>query len=138
MGNDDKEVKHSTDGNSPAEWLRDQLRIDGEKIGSEPVWSDRATEIFDNLPDGLVADLNTRLIRGRGSEIIDFKNFGQRYGLTAAEVKIVESIAEGLSVPDHAAANGISVNTARVHMQRVLEKTGARRQTDLLRLVLTS
>ncbi|WP_299321746.1 helix-turn-helix transcriptional regulator [Parasphingopyxis sp.] len=138
MGNGDREAKRSTDGNSPVEWLRDQLRIDGEKIGSEPVWSDRVAEIFDILPDDLVPDINARLIQGRGSEITDFKNFGQRYGLTAAEVKIVESIAEGLSVPDHAAANGISVNTARVHMQRVLEKTGARRQTDLLRLVLTS
>ena len=113
-----------------------QARYDGITLASEPVWIDRLAEILDQLPDDTVNALAARVDNARGAELVDFDEMAKVFGLTPAETKIVESVVEGLSVPEHAERHAISVNTARVHMQRVLSKTNTRRQTDLLRLAL--
>ncbi|QYJ07529.1 helix-turn-helix domain-containing protein [Qipengyuania flava] len=113
----------------------DQLRFEGVSIGSEPVWQDRVREIFRQLDPEIASEVADRLVDALGEELVDFGVFSERYGLTAAEELLVRAVADGLSVPEHAEKRGISVNTARVHMQRVLEKTGARRQTDLVRML---
>lgn len=113
-----------------------ELRFDGIRIGSEPVWADRLAEIAGQLPPEVLQDLAGRARRALGDRMIDFATFSTQHGLTPAEMLLVESVSEGRSVPEHAEAAGISVNTARVHMQRVLEKTGSHRQTDLLRMLL--
>lgn len=113
-----------------------RMRLAGMPIRSEPVWKDRLAEIARNLPKDILRDIAYRYSRRLGNDLVDYQSFAERHGLTRAEARIVESIVEGLSVAEHAEAHGISVNTARVHMQRALEKTGAARQTDLVRLVL--
>ncbi len=112
-----------------------QFRGDGVKISAEPVWSERIEEILANLPSEVLGGIVSRIRQSSENQLIDFDAFGETHGLTPAEIKMVDSIVGGLSVPQHAEAQGISVNTARVHMQRVLEKTGSSRQTDLLRKV---
>jgi DNA-binding CsgD family transcriptional regulator len=57
------------------------------------------------------------------------------YGLTAAEAAVAGSIAQGQGVKDAAKALGIAPSTLRWHRQRVFEKTGTARQTELARLV---
>lgn len=113
-----------------------QFRADGEKIGGEPVWAERVAEIFSQLPQEVLTPLASRIKEAVAKDTRNFEEFCKRHGLTPAEQKLVTSIADGMSVPEHAAACGISVNTARVHMQRVLEKTRTSRQTDLLRKLL--
>jgi DNA-binding CsgD family transcriptional regulator len=44
-------------------------------------------------------------------------------------------VAEGEPLETIAARSGISRNTARVHLQRVLSKTGCRRQAELASLL---
>ncbi|WP_417623022.1 helix-turn-helix transcriptional regulator [Parasphingorhabdus sp.] len=135
MADDKKQPKHK-DGQ--VDYIRpflNQFRGDGVKISSEPVWAERVEEIMANLPDDTLDDIVSRLRQSSENQFIDFAAFGEAHGLTPAETRLVDSIAGGLSVPEHAEANDISVNTARVHMQRVLEKTGSKRQTDLLRKV---
>jgi len=56
-------------------------------------------------------------------------------GLTAAEARFALVLMTGKSVEEAAAQLGISVNTARTHLKRVLSKTGARRQGELLHLL---
>lgn len=56
-------------------------------------------------------------------------------GLTAAEAKVSTLIASGLAVPAAAAALRLSANTVRTHLARTFEKTGARSQSALTRLV---
>jgi DNA-binding CsgD family transcriptional regulator/PAS domain-containing protein len=59
------------------------------------------------------------------------------YGLTPGEARLAVAVASGEALDDYAAARGVSVSTVRQQMKQVLAKTGARRQADLVRLLLT-
>lgn len=61
----------------------------------------------------------------------------QLYGLTPSESRLACSVASGESLETYAVARGISVATVRWTMKRALAKTGARRQADLVRILLT-
>jgi len=37
---------------------------------------------------------------------------------------------------DHAEGAGITLNTAKTHLKQIFAKTGSRRQSDLIRLIL--
>ncbi|MGG5807872.1 helix-turn-helix transcriptional regulator [Falsiroseomonas sp. CW058] len=56
------------------------------------------------------------------------------YGLTPAQAALAAAIAAGRTVQDHAAARGISHETARSHLAAIRRKTGCRRQADLAAL----
>ncbi|MBD0275528.1 MAG: hypothetical protein ICV73_26805 [Acetobacteraceae bacterium] len=53
------------------------------------------------------------------------------FGLTKAEATVAARAAVGEGVPSLAAALAISEGTARLHLHRVFEKTGAHRQAEL-------
>ena len=55
----------------------------------------------------------------------------EAFGLTRAEAGVAARAANGEGVPALAASLGISPGTARLHLHRVFEKTGARRQAEL-------
>jgi DNA-binding CsgD family transcriptional regulator len=115
----------------------DFVSLDGVPILSEPVWRERVREIAEWLPDETRNEIADRLDRSlQYRTTVDFTMFAARHKLTATELLLVESLVRGATVAEHAAERGISVNTARVHMQRVLDKTGARRQADLIRMLL--
>jgi DNA-binding CsgD family transcriptional regulator len=59
------------------------------------------------------------------------------YGLTPTEARIADLLAGGNEVREVAARSGITLETARFHVKRVLSKTGTRRQTELVRLMLS-
>jgi len=61
----------------------------------------------------------------------------QLYGLTPSEARLACSVASGESLAGYASAQGINVSTARWTMKQALAKTGARRQADLVRILLT-
>lgn len=113
------------------------LSLNGVPIGSEPLWEARVREIAAWLPDETRREMASVFDRmAPGGQAPDISGFAAEHGLTPAETRLVESIAGGASVAEHAERQGISTNTARVHMQRVLEKTGARRQAELVRMIL--
>jgi DNA-binding CsgD family transcriptional regulator len=56
------------------------------------------------------------------------------FGLTLAEARVFEGIAEGQSIADIADRLGVQESTVRTHLLRVYDKTGVRRQTDLVRM----
>ncbi len=112
-----------------------KVSIDGLQLSEYADWESRISTILAGLSDDDVSGMLSRIAASQGDEPATLVSFGIEHGLTPSEQLLVESITEGLSVPEHAEKQGIAVNTARVHMQRVLEKTGARRQTDLLRLL---
>jgi DNA-binding CsgD family transcriptional regulator len=58
------------------------------------------------------------------------------YGLTPGEARFAASLLQGKSVEEAAAAMGITVNTARAYLKRIYQKTGVRRQPELMRLLL--
>jgi DNA-binding CsgD family transcriptional regulator len=58
------------------------------------------------------------------------------HGLSLAEARVAAEMLEGGSLSDVAERLGITRNTANTHLKRVFEKTGTRRQSDLVRLLL--
>jgi DNA-binding CsgD family transcriptional regulator/PAS domain-containing protein len=60
------------------------------------------------------------------------------FGLTPTEARLLGSIATGSTVEAYALQRGVSVGTARVQLKQIQTKTGQHRQSDLVRLVLSS
>lgn len=58
------------------------------------------------------------------------------FNLTPAEARVAVEIASGTSAKQIAQHSGAALPTIRTHIQRVMEKTGVNRQTDLLRTLL--
>lgn len=57
------------------------------------------------------------------------------YNLTLPEAKIVAALSQGISVSEYCESTGISVNTARGYIKLVLQKTGTKRQGELIALL---
>lgn len=55
------------------------------------------------------------------------------YGLTPAEVRLVTALNEGLTLREFAAHSGLTYETVRSYVKRVLSRVGARSQADLMR-----
>ncbi|HYG61739.1 MAG TPA: helix-turn-helix transcriptional regulator [Thermoanaerobaculia bacterium] len=62
---------------------------------------------------------------------------GCAYGLTVAEEALTVHLAKGETLESAAEALEVSLNTARTHLKHIFAKTGVKRQSDLVRLVLT-
>ena len=58
------------------------------------------------------------------------------YRLTPREADVAERLLAGRSVDEIGDELGTSINTSRTHVKRILAKTGARSQADLVRLLL--
>jgi DNA-binding CsgD family transcriptional regulator len=58
------------------------------------------------------------------------------YRLTPREADVAERLLAGRSVDEIGDDLGTSINTSRTHVKRILAKTGARSQADLVRLLL--
>jgi DNA-binding CsgD family transcriptional regulator len=59
------------------------------------------------------------------------------YHLTPTEGRLADLLAEGHEIRRASAQLGITYETARFHLKKVLVKTGARRQSELARLMLS-
>jgi DNA-binding CsgD family transcriptional regulator len=62
----------------------------------------------------------------------------QDFGLTPAEAGFTREILKADGVQAAADRLGISLATARTHLAHVFDKTGTRRQAELVRLILQS
>jgi DNA-binding CsgD family transcriptional regulator len=69
---------------------------------------------------------------------LDSRVLRQLFGLTPAEIRLCIALVKGKSVAEYAHEAAISSNTARTHVKRVYAKTGVRRQSELVRLLLKS
>lgn len=64
-----------------------------------------------------------------------FETIAQHFKLTPAELRVMLGIVEIGGVPEIAPVLGVSESTVKTHLQRVFEKTGTRRQADLVKIV---
>jgi DNA-binding CsgD family transcriptional regulator len=64
--------------------------------------------------------------------------FGQTYRLTLAERRILDRLAGGDAPTEIARTMKIAMPTVRTHLHRLFEKTGTRRQAELIKLYLES
>ncbi|WP_255462636.1 LuxR C-terminal-related transcriptional regulator [Granulicella sp. WH15] len=58
------------------------------------------------------------------------------YGLTPTECRIADMLLAGLELRDIAGRMRFTLETTRFHVKRVLAKSGARRQSEFIRLML--
>lgn len=61
----------------------------------------------------------------------------QLYKLTPAEAALVKALSEGLTPEAFADVRHVAVATVKTQLRSVFAKTGARRQSDLMRLLLS-
>jgi DNA-binding CsgD family transcriptional regulator/PAS domain-containing protein len=64
------------------------------------------------------------------------KRFSQDFGLTRAEAVFAVEISKGDGLQATASRLGVSLTTVRTHLAHVFDKTGMRRQAELVRLML--
>lgn len=62
----------------------------------------------------------------------------RHYGLTQAEAMLLAALVDGQRLADFAERKGISLTTAKTQLQRIFDKTGQTRQSDVIRLVLSN
>jgi DNA-binding CsgD family transcriptional regulator/PAS domain-containing protein len=68
---------------------------------------------------------------------IDLKGFAKVHGLSPAEARMTNLLLEHTSLPPVSQALGVSINTVRTQLRAVLEKTGAKRQAELVRMLMS-
>jgi DNA-binding CsgD family transcriptional regulator len=62
--------------------------------------------------------------------------FAERFGLTPKEAAVLQTIVEVGGVPQAADVLGLSPATVRTHVTAIFDKSGVRRQADLIRLLM--
>ncbi len=72
---------------------------------------------------------------GRPPEQDVLQQIGQSFGLTPAELRLASRIASGQNLKETADGLGISITTARHHLQQIFGKTGTRQQSQLVALM---
>jgi DNA-binding CsgD family transcriptional regulator len=66
------------------------------------------------------------------------EQLGDLFGLSASEARLALALSRGRSIAEAATDLRLTIETARNYSKRVYAKTGARRQADLVRLILAS
>lgn len=66
------------------------------------------------------------------------RHLAELFGLTPAEARLAAALAGGRTLQEYAVEAGVSAETARWRLKKVLAKTGTARQADLVRLILSS
>ena len=69
---------------------------------------------------------------------VDPRLVAEAYGLTRTEAKVAALLAEGRTVGEIVASTGRKESTVRWHVRNLHSKLGVHRQTDLVRLVLST
>jgi DNA-binding CsgD family transcriptional regulator len=66
---------------------------------------------------------------------LPLEEFAREYRLTPGELRVLIAIFDIGGAPEAAAALNLSTATVRTHLRHVFEKTGVRRQADLVKLI---
>lgn len=128
MSNDSKDADRR--GEIPE--LTKKLGILDQYVGEDPKITARLEDILAQLPENLVTNLHSRMTNQLQIARAGYDRFASEHGISKAEKRLLDSLVNGMTVVQHAEANGISVNTARTHMRRLLDKTGSKGQLDLV------
>lgn len=68
---------------------------------------------------------------------MEIRHLARFYGLTSAETRLLKAILDGERIADYAERAGSTLNTAKTHLKQIFAKTGIKRQTDLVRLLVS-
>lgn len=86
----------------------------------------------DHLACGTAAPAVLILASNSGAPRPAADHLREAFGLTRAEGQLLAALVGGENPSDYAERSGISIETVRTHLKRVLSKTGHHRQIDLI------
>lgn len=115
--------------------LIQELGIGGETFGDDPAFKRRLEKIMESLPEPLIESLHERMTSELVSAQRVYQEYLQNAGISKSEERLLASLLQGMTVIQHAENSHISINTARTHMRRLLEKTGSNGQLDLVQKI---
>ncbi|GHE21399.1 helix-turn-helix transcriptional regulator [Halomonas urumqiensis] len=69
---------------------------------------------------------------------LDHARLRSLYGLTVAELRLVDLLIRGLDVTEASACLQVSAHTTRTHLKSIMQKTDVSRQAELIRKLLLS
>ena len=87
-----------------------------------------------NAADGAAFVLFARRIDRADSAAVAV--FAERFGLTPKEAAVLQTMVEVGGVPQAADVLGLSATTVRTHVTGIFDKSGVRRQADVIRLLM--
>ena len=94
----------------------------------------RDTAFEARWPHGsILATLQLRPVLETG---VKLPPLARRFGLTGAEAGVLHELSSGASAKEIAERRQVQVSTVRTQIRGLLEKTGCRRQADLVRVLL--
>lgn len=77
------------------------------------------------------------LIHDPATQEVGLQDFAALHRLTAAETRLLAALLQHPTLPEAARHLGVSINTVRSQLRSILEKCGARRQVELMRMVVS-
>lgn len=104
----------------PAYWL---IQVDLPATGESPPDARRPSRAL-LIHDPTAQDANP-------------EDFAVLHGLTPAEARLLDALLLNSTLPEAARHLGVSINTVRSQLRSVLDKCGARRQVELMRMVVS-
>lgn len=129
---------HREFANSPEELVKllTELGVVGADQLDEARIANRLREVFAQMPEDVLQDVTQRAHQELQEKPSGVNALASRCQLTRAEHLLLNSLCEGLSISEHAVRYELSKHTVRTHMQRIREKTGVKRQAEVVRLAL--
>lgn len=100
---------------------------------ASPCVRSEVIDLFDRRPAALVFVSDPEAAPRSSIEAI-----AALFGLTPAEARLAAALAAGRSIDEYAEEAGLSRETARQYLKRVFQKTGTRRQGELVAKLLRS
>lgn len=124
------------ENDTPAIFVKSSQALDDANVGVSGLML-RALPLHNRYDFGIRGRTFVALsVRELGREPVGdlFQEIGRSFGLTPAELRLAHRVASGHTLKSTAAALGISITTARHHLQQIFGKTGARQQSQLVAL----
>jgi DNA-binding CsgD family transcriptional regulator len=99
-----------------------------------PLTSSRS-DAFDAGRRGCAAVVIREIAR---ASTVSSEFFARCYGVTHAEKRLLQTLADGMTVAEAGQALKVSLNTVKSHLKSLFAKTGTNRQAELMRLALST
>lgn len=88
---------------------------------------------FEEGPEQVLAMV---IVPAEGVQLLNPSRADQ-FELTRAEIRLLQALVNGRRIGTYAAEAGIALSTAKTHLSSLFDKTGERRQADLIRRALS-
>ena len=107
--------------------------------GKPSLWLIRVPMLLEGSdpPDARRPTIALMIHDSQATDTIDVKGFAKVHGLTPAEARLIGLLLENTSLPSVSKHLGVGIHTVRSQLSAIRLKTGARRQAELMRMLMS-